>query len=323
MDLQPQCAQKCLSSAILAVGCSIGDLACACASSAQNAIGNSAAPCLLQNCPATQLVEIGSAGEAACSAYSVTFSFSQRTTTSIPSATSTGALNVDVGVRRLSTEVIIGISVGAGAVLGLILVGVCLCLRRRRHVRETEESLSETAFLNPRPSSHEQISELHGRGQQQELPAKRHSIYELAAETFRWGAGASRAGTGIVAGDGARRATGIGQDREEVEVVITPPTPIDTFNSARGSYGSRQARPIQRPVTIDEDREVKEFSRYESRDPWDMDSEDHGQWMEMESDRGTPEMDMIHRWRDGDPKDDTGRSFAARMQKRRGGRRDF
>ena len=171
MDLQPLCAQPCIASAMLAVGCQVNELSCGCAPDKQDSIGSLAASCLLNNCPATQLLAIGNAGKAGCSAYSLTYMFTNDPTTmatatvslmspTLSSTTSTitssGTVARNTGTRsttstptnlpasatnaplqshsgfQLSTAATAAIVVGVVTVLSIFILVAFCCVRRRR-----------------------------------------------------------------------------------------------------------------------------------------------------------------------------------------------
>ncbi|KAE9371640.1 hypothetical protein N431DRAFT_426285 [Stipitochalara longipes BDJ] len=190
MDLQPTCAQPCISSAMLAVGCRVNDQSCGCRPALQQSIGNLAASCLIANCPATALVDIDNAGKAGCAAYSLTYMYSNvpstmvsatiSLTSSVPSPTgaiSSSALGTVVRVTgssssspttlsaptsgsnpasnpasRLSTGTIVGVGIVSIAVFLIIAFAIFCCLRHRRvNLRALTRSDSELFALVSTP----------------------------------------------------------------------------------------------------------------------------------------------------------------------------
>ncbi|KAN0096590.1 hypothetical protein V8E51_015395 [Hyaloscypha variabilis] len=188
MDLQPTCAQPCISSAMLAVGCKVNDQSCGCQPALQQSIGSLAASCLIANCPATALVEIDNAGKAGCAAYSLTYMFSNSPTTmvsatisltsSLPSPTgTTSSTGIGTVMRvtgsstsptafsaptsssspalhaasKLSTGTLVGIAIVSIIIFLIIAFAVTCCLRHRRvNLRSLRRSDSEIfSLVNP------------------------------------------------------------------------------------------------------------------------------------------------------------------------------
>ncbi len=183
MNLQPLCAQPCISSAMLAVGCKYNDQSCGCKSNVIDSIGNLAASCLLQNCPATQMADIVNAGIAGCSAYSLTYMYSNGVSTmasttisltssfpsSTPTLSSSGSVVRVTGstmstptsqaetsipnpmpqpISKLSTASTVAIGFGTLTIICTIVLAIICCLRHRRaNFRQIRKSDSELFAL--------------------------------------------------------------------------------------------------------------------------------------------------------------------------------
>jgi len=90
---------SCIISAVSAVGCAPADISCQCGPS-KAAIGASAAPCLLQNCPLSALGQAQSAGEAKCKSYSAS-----HTTRNSATTTHAGSALKDGNEKNHASEV--------------------------------------------------------------------------------------------------------------------------------------------------------------------------------------------------------------------------
>jgi hypothetical protein len=170
---------QCLSTAIIAACGDVSQTACICGKSGQGAIGSLAGPCLLAQCPVTEILAFGNFATSVCDEWlkthlvtttsggygnttstafiplSTTFSSvttsgpanmsitsSPATPTSFPTNTSTSTAS-----QGLPVGADVGVGVGAVAIVSVIAVIAFICLRRRRRSKKQHSPEAEAHEL--------------------------------------------------------------------------------------------------------------------------------------------------------------------------------